>query len=148
MARYLDGIVVHAPENVKRKDNPVGRLFMQPSVQVGQQTKKLDDAIGPKFCVIGISQDPCDIITPDNLAMLSRMDFATLYVRPSKSIDKPKSAASTSLEAEDVHGKFRAWLLKHPQWQFVVVRPDRYVAAVCSAPQLNSTLETLARLMK
>ncbi len=32
MARYRQGIVLQTPENLRRKDNPVGRLFMQPHV--------------------------------------------------------------------------------------------------------------------
>lgn len=44
---------------------------------------------------------------------------------------------------EDLMGGFRDWLLQDPGAEFVFLRPDRYVAAVCGASELN---EVSARL--
>ena len=148
MSRYVDGVVVHRPGNLKRKDNPVGRMFMQPTLEANDRTLKLDDLIGPRFCVIGVNVDPCDVMSESNASELRDIGFQTLYIRPSKSIGKARKPSSTSLEAEDLQGRFRDWILKNPQWEFVILRPDRYVAAVCSAKELDSTLEDLIRLIK
>ncbi|WP_421956383.1 bifunctional 3-(3-hydroxy-phenyl)propionate/3-hydroxycinnamic acid hydroxylase [Polaromonas sp.] len=148
MSRYVEGVVLHQPENLKRKDNPVGRMFMQPTLQANDKAVKLDDLIGPHFCVVGVNIDPCDVMSESNATQLRQMGFETLCVRPSKSIGNAKKPSSTSLEAEDLHGKFRDWILKNPQWEFVILRPDRYVAAVCSAQELNATLKNLIHLIK
>ncbi|MES2415625.1 MAG: bifunctional 3-(3-hydroxy-phenyl)propionate/3-hydroxycinnamic acid hydroxylase [Pseudomonadota bacterium] len=148
MARYMNGIVLHSPENIRRKDNPVGRLFIQPSVQAGRQVLKLDDFIGPKFAVLGIKADPWEFIGSEQRQAMAGLDFASIYIRPSKSVGRQKAPGSMSLEAEDVHGRFRDWLRKSPQWQFVILRPDRYVAAVCTAAELDATIASLVRLMK
>ncbi len=79
---------------------------------------------------------------------MEALDFASIYIRPSKSVNRQKKPGSMSLEAEDVHGKFRDWLRKNPQWQFVILRPDRYVAAVCSAGELDAAVRSLIGLMK
>jgi 3-(3-hydroxy-phenyl)propionate hydroxylase len=148
MSRYVNGIVLHHPENVARKDNPVGRLFMQPTLQANGSAVKMDDLIGPNFCVIGINKDPAEVLNLRNAEELRQAGFQTLYIRPSKSISHAKTPESRSLDAEDMQGKFRDWLLRNPQWQFVVLRPDRYVAAVSSAQELNTTVESLLKLMK
>jgi len=148
MSRYIDGAVVQTPELMARKDNPVGRMFMQPNLWANDQSVKMDDLIGSSFCVIGINQDPVDMLSASSKHALDAAGFKTLYVRPSKSIDNHKKVTSTSIEAEDLQGKFRDWIMKNPQWDFVVLRPDRYVAAVCSAKTLNQTVEKLISTMK
>lgn len=148
MSRYTNGVVVHQPENLTRKDNPVGRLFMQPTLQANGSAIKMDDLIGSNFCVIGINRDPNELLSMRNADQLRQAGFQTLYIRPSKSIGDEKSQGTKSLEAEDIQGKFRDWLLKNPQWQFVVLRPDRYVAAVSSSEELNATIESLLELIK
>lgn len=147
MSRYLNGIVVQKPELLKRKDNPIGRIFIQPSLWANDKVVKMDDLIGPNFCIIGVNTDPHDVLSEKQRGLLPKMGFKTLYVRPSKSVNNLKNEASSSIEAEDVQGKFRDWIMDHPTWNFIIIRPDRYVAAVCSKEELNATVDQLINLM-
>jgi len=148
MSRYLEGVVVQNPMLLQRKDNPVGRMFMQPSLMVEDKVVKMDDLIGPNFCVIGVNKDPHEVLSAQHRSTLPQMGFKTMVVRPSKSIGVFKQENSPSLEAQDVHGKFRDWLMENPKWSFVILRPDRYLAAVCSADELNTTIDKLMAQMK
>jgi 3-(3-hydroxy-phenyl)propionate hydroxylase len=46
-----------------------------------------------------------------------------------------------------VDGAFRDWLLARPGEEVIVVRPDRYVAAVCDRAGLESTTAALRGLL-
>jgi 3-(3-hydroxy-phenyl)propionate hydroxylase len=70
-----------------------------------------------------------------------------MVVMPSRSTGSGKKPGSDSLEAEDVHGKFRDWKMQNPGWQFIILRPDRYVAAACSAAELPSTAARFMELL-
>jgi len=148
MSRYLNGAVVQTPALLSRKDNPVGRMFMQPTLWANDRAVKMDDLIGSNFCIVGINKDPAKLLNVATRQVMEQMGFKTLYVRPSKSINNHKDADSTSLEAEDLQGKFRDWVMKNPTWDFVVLRPDRYVAAVCTSDSLNETVAQLISTMK
>ena len=57
----------------------------------------------------------------------------------------PANAHTTVLE--DRQGKFRDWRLQKPEWEFIVLRPDRYVAAVGRRDQASALLDRLEALM-
>jgi 3-(3-hydroxy-phenyl)propionate hydroxylase len=48
-----------------------------------------------------------------------------------------RPADDWSVVVEDVDGAFRDWLLKRPADNVIVLRPDRYLAAVCSLGDLE-----------
>lgn len=148
MSRYLDGIVLHTPALSARKDNPVGRLFMQPTVEIDGSQVKLDDVIGPAFAVIGVRLDPLRCMAAAQAAAFKALGGKTLAVRFSKSIDRLVAPGSDTLEAEDVQGRWRDWILQNPQWPVIILRPDRYVAAVCDAAGLDATLALLIAKLK
>ncbi|MBL0421521.1 bifunctional 3-(3-hydroxy-phenyl)propionate/3-hydroxycinnamic acid hydroxylase [Ramlibacter sp. AW1] len=148
MSRYTQGVVLFDERAARRKDYPVGRMFMQPSVLVGDKVSRLDDVIGPGFCILGIHTDPAELLGRDTLEDLATIGCRTLWIRPSRSVGPGRQARSPSLEVEDVHGKFRDWKMRHPEWPFIVLRPDRYVAAVGSAAQLPETVRSLVTLLR
>ena len=52
-----------------------------------------------------------------------------------------------SVIVEDVDGVFRDWLLKRPADNVIVLRPDRYVAAVCPLGDLERVTGQLRRIL-
>lgn len=146
MSRYTEGIVIH--EGKPAKNSPVGRLFLQPTVEQEGRARKLDDVIGPAFAIIGINQDPYGRLDATTRDALRSHGVHLVFVSPSKSIRHLPAANSTSLCIQDLSGKFRDWLLANPEWQFVVLRPDRYVAAVCSAEELPRIADRFIQLLK
>ena len=59
--------------------------------------------------------------------------------------DRP--ADDWSAIVEDVDGAFRDWLLRRPADNVIVVRPDRYVAAICSLGDLERVTGKLRRIL-
>lgn len=146
MSRYRQGIVIPL-EETGNKNDPVGRMFMQPMVELAGQALKLDDAVGPRFAILAIHFDPADVLSAANLSFLNRIDARLFKIVPSRSPEHRRHAAQAVQVLDDLQGKFRDWSMKHPQWEFIVLRPDRYVAAVCTRDQARSIMEQLENLM-
>jgi 3-(3-hydroxy-phenyl)propionate hydroxylase len=151
MPRYTSGVVVGGGDH--RGGSSVGRMFLQPVVEtVERRRTKLDDAIGPWFSVIGIHLDPAEHLTPESLAWWRSLGAQLVRVDPARSGPYPAvagqltplhHAATLSTVVEDVDGAFRDWLLARPSDEIIVLRPDRYVAAVCVRTELEATTTTL-----
>lgn len=146
MSRYKEGIVVPLGQ-AAGKDDPVGRMFMQPWVEKDGRPCKLDDAVGLRFAVLALNFDPGQVLTPANKAFLERIGAGLFDVVPSREPEHRISVAPGVQVLDDRQGKFRDWRLKHPTWEFIVLRPDRYVAAVGSREQAAGLIEQLENLM-
>ncbi len=128
--RYTTGIVVHG--KTISKGSPVGRMFMQPMVETadGRQLK-LDDAIGNRFAVIGINVDPAAHMDEEALAFWQKLGAVMVLVAKSRSRRLAVTQHGGTLVLDDLDGAFRDWLMDRLRAEVVVLRPDRYVAAVC-----------------
>jgi 3-(3-hydroxy-phenyl)propionate hydroxylase len=145
MPRYTNGIVLPLAAAAGDAD-PVGRMFMQPTVEREGVSIKLDDAIGPAFAVIGIGHDPLQSLDDASRQFTQRLGVRTVEIQRSRSPRAARPDTSTIL-LDDVQGRFRDWLLRHPTWDLIVLRPDRYVAGVGHRSELNSLLSRLARVV-
>jgi 3-(3-hydroxy-phenyl)propionate hydroxylase len=147
--RYVDGVVVRP--DTRDTASPVGRLFPQPSVVDEDGTRrKLDDAVGSSFAIIGLGVDPVAHLSPDALKFWQGLGAAVVRVSPTRTARrKPADAASAefstavTVEFFDIDGAFRDMLLERPQDEVIVLRPDRYVAAVASAADLDNVTRRL-----
>ena len=52
-----------------------------------------------------------------------------------------------STTVEDVDGAFRDWLLNRPADNIIVLRPDRYVAAICPLGHLEGVTARLRQIL-
>lgn len=151
MPRYVHGAVVGAEPH--RRDHPVGRMFGQPAVETGErQRRKLDDAIGPWFAVIGIGVDPAEHLGDEARrwwdalgARLVSVVSPRLRPRPGATVAPVTPAGSLALV--DVDGGLRDLKLARPADEIVVLRPDRYVAAVCTAAGLERATAELRAIV-
>jgi 3-(3-hydroxy-phenyl)propionate hydroxylase len=121
-------------------------MFMQPTVEREGVSIKLDDAIGPAFAVIGIGHDPLQSLDDASRQFTQRLGVRTVEIQRSRSPRAARPDTSTIL-LDDVQGRFRDWLLRHPTGDLIVLRPDRYVAGVGHRSELNSLLSRLARVV-
>lgn len=154
MPRYTSGVVVGVDRS-KRSQHPVGRMFNQPAVETADRRRlKLDDAVGPWFAVIGIGCDPASGLSASARAWWDGLGARFVRVdsprtRPMPGADGSESVEATSVDTgdtlvlADVDGGFRDWKLARPGDDVIVLRPDRYVAAVCSLDQLETTTSEL-----
>jgi 3-(3-hydroxy-phenyl)propionate hydroxylase len=155
MPRYTSGILV--ARDRRRRDDSIGRMFMQPVVETtGRRREKLDDVIGPWFAVIGVHLDPVEHLRPDSIAWWRSLGARFVRVDAPRSGPLPSMAGSRtpvdpggsgSIVVEDVDGAFRDWLLSRPDDRIIVLRPDRYVAAVCDGAGFDSTTNALRTLI-
>ena len=159
MPRYEEGIVVR-PTSDPGLDDLVGRMFMQPTVETteGRERAMLDDVLGPWFAVIGVHVDPAAALDADSMRWWSALGARFFHVlaarsgphptRPAPPVRAASAPASVSITLEDVNGEFRDWLLARPHGEIVVLRPDRYVAAVCDRASFGAATSTLRALLE
>jgi 3-(3-hydroxy-phenyl)propionate hydroxylase len=134
MPRYTDGVVIGV--NAKDKNDPIGRMFNQPMVELADGAKcRLDDAVGPWFAVIGVQVDPASLDV-EAVQFWRSLGARFVHVEPSRASTRRGPAAAgaelnDTLVLEDVDGAFRDWRLARPNAEIIVLRPDRYLAAMC-----------------
>jgi 3-(3-hydroxy-phenyl)propionate hydroxylase len=155
MPRYSAGVVLGGDE--RGRHDPVGRMFMQPVVETASRRReKLDDVIGPWFSVIGVHVDPSCHLSPESLAWWGTLGARLVRVDPPRSGPRPvvsglaiplDDRATPAVVVEDVDGAFRDWLLARPGKEVIILRPDRYVAAVCGRSELEATTRALCGLL-
>lgn len=142
MPRYTEGLVLRAGEG---KDDVVGRMFMQPLIETADRRQtRLDDAIGPWFAVIGIGRDPAAAMADETRAFWETLEATLVEVRPSRS----EPTSSRSIVVEDLMGAFRDWRRARPETRFVILRPDRYVAAIASEGELDAVTQEFRQLVQ
>lgn len=136
--RFAEGAIVSRPVD---GPNPVGAMLAQPEVEGPDGVRKLDDVIGPGFGIIGVGVDPTAGLNEQDVAWWLATGGRFVHVVPPRSgpppglEDRPLDARG-SLVVEDISGVFREWRLSRPSQEVIVLRPDRYVAAVCPVKDL------------
>ena len=160
MPRYVDGVVV--PYAGPHADAAVGRMFTQPWVETTDGRRaRLDDELGRSFAVIGIHVDPGTVLGAGEAAWWQDLGARLVHVLAPRSGPLPGSAepgpadragdrgsAARSRRLEDVDGAFRDWLLRRPGDDIIILRPDRYVAAVCGHDDLDQVTSRLRAILR
>lgn len=140
MPFYERGLVDHSNRGGKAK---VGRMFVQPMVADADGNEMLlDDAIGKGFAVIGLNQDPAAQLGDAERKFINSVG-RLVQVNRSKRGAAGWSADADTVVLDDLDGTFRDMLLKAPKQRFVILRPDRYVYAVCDADELAGAVRRL-----
>jgi 3-(3-hydroxy-phenyl)propionate hydroxylase len=129
---------------------PVGQLFPQPRVDTRtEQNVLLDDVLGPWFSVLVWGNDPRQVFDRESVDTLTRLGVKLISVRPSTQLHWDAEPTGDPREALDVTvigdatGRLKTWFDTHPVG-FVIVRPDRYVAAAAVAQHAPSVTTALA----
>ncbi|RHW28593.1 bifunctional 3-(3-hydroxy-phenyl)propionate/3-hydroxycinnamic acid hydroxylase [Nocardioides immobilis] len=156
MPRYVRGAVVSYAGEVKGA--PVGTMFGQPDVElIDGRRVKLDEALGTSFAVIGLHVDPETLLSPASAAWWRASGALFVHVlaprgragpEPGERRKRPSVVTGgDNLQVEDVDGGFRDWILRRPGDDVIVLRPDRYVAAICSRDGLEAVTAQLRGLL-
>jgi 3-(3-hydroxy-phenyl)propionate hydroxylase len=156
MPRYLRGAVV--PYAGSRADAPAGRMFMQPAVESADGDRiLLDEALGTSFSILGLHVDPASGLSDASAAWWRSLGARSVQVLEPRGAPGPDPGSRRkrpsppedgwSTIVEDVDGAFRDWLLRRPADDVIVLRPDRYVAAVGSLGALEQVTVRLREIM-
>jgi 2-polyprenyl-6-methoxyphenol hydroxylase-like FAD-dependent oxidoreductase len=143
-ARHDDGVVSSAGRAGERL---VGSLLPQPLViaEPSLAPQRLDDALGSGLAVLGVDVEPRDwdelteIVARNRLPAMRAIDVVLEDLLPTASGERTAVAdADGTLEQllADVRGKF------------VLVKPDRYVAAVFAASEAAEVAADLVRWLQ
>jgi 3-(3-hydroxy-phenyl)propionate hydroxylase len=156
MPRYTRGAVV--PYTGTAKDVPIGRSFIQPAVENADGDRiMLDDVLGSSFALLGLHVDPASGLSADATTWWRSLGARSVQVLAPRGAPGPdlggrrkrpaRPADDWSDIVEDVDGAFRDWLLRRPADTIIVLRPDRYVAAVCPLGDLEQVTARLRQTL-
>lgn len=124
--------------------SPVGRMFIQPRVRLADgRVVRLDDAIGNGFAVLAWGADPTFGLTPQARALWERLGARFVFVKPDVQLEYADDVPEGVLALGDVQGRLKEWFSRLPE-SVVLLRPDRFVAGVCTPQQVSESIVELA----
>ncbi|WP_322030122.1 bifunctional 3-(3-hydroxy-phenyl)propionate/3-hydroxycinnamic acid hydroxylase [Paraburkholderia sp. J76] len=124
--------------------SPVGRMFIQPRVRLADgRVLRLDDAIGNGFAVLAWGADPTFGLTPQARALWERLGARFVFAKPDVQLEYADDVPEGVLALGDVQGRLKEWFGRLPE-SVVLLRPDRFVAGVCTPQQVSDAIVELA----
>lgn len=140
MPTYDDGAVVPTTGG----DSPIGRMFIQPPVLTADGREcLLDDAIGPWFALLSWGVDPNLVIDEEAREIWKRLGAQCFVVRPPAELRHACGDMEGTRTLGDVSGRLKSWFDSSPA-SIVVLRPDRFVAAIASPQSLSGVTRSFA----
>lgn len=129
-------------------ETPVGRMFIQPRVTTeAGDTVRLDDVIGLNFAILAWGTDPTFNLSPEARAFWDRLGAKFITAKPQVQMahkGEPGDARAGVITLGDAQGRLKEWFGKQTK-SIVFVRPDRFVAALCSPQEVSAVTAALAR---
>ncbi|AXY57480.1 bifunctional 3-(3-hydroxy-phenyl)propionate/3-hydroxycinnamic acid hydroxylase [Acinetobacter chinensis] len=140
MPKYNDGALVKD----NNKESPVGKMFIQPQVQLENgQTTLLDEVIGNDFAVIAWGVDPKWGINNANMKVWQSLGVKFIQVLPAVQLGNEKRKIHDGvITIGDTGTEIRSWFGKTDQ-AMVILRPDRFVAALAIPQTMNTVSQQL-----
>ncbi|GFG74526.1 bifunctional 3-(3-hydroxy-phenyl)propionate/3-hydroxycinnamic acid hydroxylase [Mycobacterium botniense] len=141
MPRYEQGAVVHSEP--RRRDTPVGTLFIQPRVDTReQQNVLLDDVLGPWFAVLCWNNSPRRLLGPEESSKWKALGARLVAARPLSQLHWDGHDDPDVVVVGDRTGDLKSWFDVHTE-SVLFLRPDRCIAGACIAqlaPELSVSL--------
>lgn len=144
-ATITKGLVYHEREELREGDL-VGQLFVQPQVEDAEgRRRRLDEVLGDSYAVLGYRVNPAAGLSDATRAYWQRWDTRFIQVNRSRSGMRGQPlSADGAISVEDVDNRLANWFSKVRD-SVVVVRPDRFVAAITTPERLESVLARLEK---
>ena len=146
VAQIVRGVVHHETDEVY-EDSHVGKLFIQPDVEDAHgQRQKLDFILGDWFAIVGFRTNPLEHMTDENRQFWETLNTRYIQVNRSRSGNNydDRLKADGVISVEDVDNQLSNWFTDVRD-KIVIVRPDRFVAAITSPHRLNYALDALRK---
>jgi 3-(3-hydroxy-phenyl)propionate hydroxylase len=144
MPRYAEGIVVPVRQAFGKRSG-VGRLFIQPRVGLPNGgVVRFDDAVGNRFALIAWGADPAAYLDGEADGIWSALRGGLFTVRsPTELFVQSAGVNARTTILGDVNFALKDWFSDQGAG-VAIVRPDRFVAALCSPQEISATVKTLA----
>ncbi|TDN62755.1 bifunctional 3-(3-hydroxy-phenyl)propionate/3-hydroxycinnamic acid hydroxylase [Paraburkholderia sp. BL10I2N1] len=124
--------------------SPVGRMFIQPSVRLEDgRVVRLDDALGNRFAMIGWGADPTYGLTPAARAIWEGLGGCFVIAKPDTQLSFRHDVPEGVIALGDVDGRLKDWFTRVSE-SVVLLRPDRFVAGMCSPQRVSQSIADLA----
>jgi 3-(3-hydroxy-phenyl)propionate hydroxylase len=135
MPKYADGALVKD----SNKNSPIGKMFIQPQVKLESgEVVLLDDVIANDFAIIAWGVDPKWGINPATMEKWKTLGVKFIQVLPAVQMDNPqRKKLEGVITIGDLGIDIRTWFGKTNQ-SIVILRPDRFVAALAIPQTVNS----------
>lgn len=140
MPQYHDGVLIQN----KLKHSPVGKMFIQPKVELasGEQVL-LDEIIGNDFAILAWGVDPQWGLSDATLQQWKKLGVKFIQVLPAVQLQNEKRKQFDGVICVgDIGTEIRSWFGRTND-SMVILRPDRFVAALAipqSADQISQAL--------
>ncbi|QSG83847.1 bifunctional 3-(3-hydroxy-phenyl)propionate/3-hydroxycinnamic acid hydroxylase [Acinetobacter indicus] len=140
MPKYQDGALLPQTD----KYSPVGKMFIQPQVQLASgETVLLDDVLGNDFAIIAWGVDPKWGLSDSSMQQWQKLGVKFIQVIPAVQLKHPQPKHSADvITIGDLGTEIRSWFGK-TTGSVVILRPDRFVAALAIPQTLESTSQQL-----
>jgi 3-(3-hydroxy-phenyl)propionate hydroxylase len=149
MPRYDRGLIVEPVHDAT--DTAIGRMFIQPDVEVGfREKRKLDDVLGPWFAVVGCRTDPYEALDAEGRAFWTSMNAVFVRVERSRSGTSRAErlcGSETTICVEDLENALEPWFEQQGH-DIAVIRPDRYVAALADRASFADVTRAFAEKVR
>ncbi|MBL0422917.1 bifunctional 3-(3-hydroxy-phenyl)propionate/3-hydroxycinnamic acid hydroxylase [Ramlibacter sp. AW1] len=141
MPRFTEGVVLNA--SGPRADR-VGRMFIQPRVECEDgRVLRLDDVLGPGFALLTWQRELVSGGPPALRQRLAALDAQVVTATRGRSVQSMRLKAAPPPDVrliEDYENALHFWFQRAGA-DWVLLRPDRYVAALGTADELPLCIE-------
>ncbi len=142
MPKYNDGALLTSSD----KHSPVGKMFIQPQVKLESgETVLLDEIMGNDFAILAWGVDPQWGLSDNTIQQWKKLGVKFIQVIPAVQLDNTQRKQYEGvITIGDIGTDIRSWFGK-TQDSVVVLRPDRFVAALAIPQSMESTSQALFR---
>jgi 3-(3-hydroxy-phenyl)propionate hydroxylase len=124
--------------------SPVGRMFIQPRVRtLDGSVARLDDVLGNRFAIIGWGSDPTFGLSPLARETWQRLGGCFVLAKPDTQLAFHDDVSDGVIAVGDEQGRLKEWFSRVPE-SVVLLRPDRFVAGMCTPQQVSACIGELA----
>ena len=126
------------------KTTPVGKMFIQPHVKLESgKTVLLDEVLSNDFAIIAWGVDPKWGLTPAHMQQRQKLGVKFVQVIPAVQLDNEKRQKYDGvITVGDLGTDIRSWFGQTTE-SVVILRPDRFVAALAIPQTLNTVSQQL-----
>ena len=140
MPQYHDGVLIQN----KLKNSPVGKMFIQPKVELvsGEQVL-LDEIIGNDFAILAWGVDPQWGLSETSLQQWKKFGVKFIQVLPAVQLQNEKRKQYDGVICVgDIGTDIRTWFGRTND-SMVILRPDRFVAALAIPQSVDQISQAL-----
>lgn len=140
MPQYHDGVLIQN----KLKNSPVGKMFIQPKVELvsGEQVL-LDEIIGNDFAILAWGVDPQWGLSETSLQQWKKLGVKFIQVLPAVQLQNEKRKQYDGVICVgDIGTDIRTWFGRTND-SMVILRPDRFVAALAIPQSVDQISQAL-----